>query len=146
MRAPRLPLVAGALLLGLACGPEPPAPDVAARLGDHDVHYSEFEAYLAQAAGDSDGVLGSDVLSQLFDQFLDERVLIRMAEDRKLLPGGDVGDTGTRDARGAREAMDALLQDGLKTEPTTAETAAWYGAHRQEFVRPEIEAECDPAV
>lgn len=121
--------VALLLLLALACRrAEPLAPDVAARLGDQDVRYSEFEDYLERTADDSDGVLGSDVLSQLFDQFLDEKVLVRMAADRELL----------RETRGGpREAIDALLADGLKQEPTDREVADWYGAHRQEFVRPE---------
>ncbi|MFP5286624.1 MAG: hypothetical protein ACLGI9_12855, partial [Thermoanaerobaculia bacterium] len=74
------------LLLALACArPAPPPPDVVARIGDQQVRYSEFEEYVAQTAGDADGVLASDVLSQLFDQFLDEKVLVRMAGDRGLL-------------------------------------------------------------
>lgn len=121
--------VAALLLAAVACGrAEPPAPDVAAMIGDQQVRYSELEDYLERMAGDSDGVLGSDVLSELFDQFLDEKVLMRMAVDRKLLPGGK----GT-----PREAIDALLADGLKKEPTDQEIAAWYEAHRQDFVRPE---------
>ncbi len=124
--------VAALLLAAMACGrPEPPAPDVAARIGDQDIRYSEFEDYLERTADDSDSVLGSDVLSELFDQFLDEKILVRMAVDRKLLPGGKTA-PGT-----PREAIDALLADGLKTEPTDQEVAAWYGAHRQEFARPE---------
>jgi hypothetical protein len=118
------------LLLALACRrAEPLAPDVAAQIGDQEVRYSEFEEYMEKTADDSDGVLGSDVLSQLFDQFLDEKVLVCMAVDRKLLPAG---------RRGPREAMDALLENGLKKqEPTDQEVAAWYEAHRQDFVRPE---------
>jgi hypothetical protein len=124
--------VAALLLATMACGrPEPPAPDVAARVGDQDVRYSEFEDYLERTADDSDSVLGSDVLSELFDQFLDEKILVRMAVDRKLLRVGK-GTSGT-----PREAIDALLADGLQKEPTDQEVAAWYGAHRQEFVRPE---------
>jgi hypothetical protein len=120
------------LLLALACRrAEPLAPDVAAQIGDQEVRYSEFEAYLERSADDSDGVLGSDVLSQLFDQFLEERILVRMAVDRKLLPAGKGG------PQEAREATDAFLSDLEKSEPTDQEVAAWYGAHRQEFVRPE---------
>jgi hypothetical protein len=125
--------VSALLLLALACRrAEPLAPDVAARIGDQEVRYSVFEAYLSRTAGDSDGVLGSDVLSQLFDQFLDEKVLVRMAVDRKLLPAS--GGSGPREAAAA---MDALLDDGLKKEPTDREIAAWYEAHRQDFARPE---------
>ena len=120
------------LLLALACRKaEPLAPDVAAQIGDQEVRYSEFEEYLERTADDSDGVLGSDVLSQLFDQFLEEKILVRIAADRKLLPGGPGGHWGPR------EATDALLGDLEKSEPTDQEIAAWYEAHRQEFVRPE---------
>lgn len=120
------------LLLALACRKaEPLAPDVAAQIGDQEVRYSEFEEYMKRTADDSDGVLGSDVLSQLFDQFLEEKILVRMAADRKLLPGG------VRGGGGPREAMDALLKDLDRSEPTDQEVAAWYEAHRQEFVRPE---------
>ena len=117
------------LLLALACRKaEPLAPDVAAQIGDQEVRYSEFEEYMKRTADDSDGVLGSDVLSQLFDQFLDEKILVRIAVDRKLLPGGKAG---------PREATDALLHDLEKSEPADGEVAAWYEAHRQSFVRPE---------
>lgn len=116
------------LLLALACRrAEPLAPDVAAQIGEQAVRYSEFEEYMKRTADDSDGVLGSDVLSQLFDQFLDEKVLVRMAADRKLLPGGG----------GPREAIDALLRGVETGEPADGEVSAWYEAHRQEFVRPE---------
>jgi hypothetical protein len=120
------------LLLALACRrAEPLAPDVAAQIGDQEVRYSEFEEYLERTADDSDGVLGSDVLSQLFDQFLEERILVRIAADRKLLPGGKGG------PREATAAIDALLGDLEKTEPTDREVVAWYESHRQDFVRPE---------
>jgi hypothetical protein len=124
--------ISALLLLALACRrAEPLAPDVAAQIGDQEVRYSEFEEYLERMADDSDGVLGSDVLSQLLDQFLDERILVRMATDRKLVSGG-------AGKAGPREAMDLLLREGLeKNAPTDQEVAAWYEAHRQEFVRPE---------
>jgi hypothetical protein len=118
-----------ALLLTVACArPEPPAPDVVARIGDQQVRYSEFEDYVAQTAGDSDSVLASDVLSQLFDQFLDEKVLVRMAGDRGLLRSTE---------RGPRDAIDALLQKNLEEEPAEEEIVRYYEQRRQEFVRPE---------
>jgi len=115
--------------LSLACNrPEPPAPDVVALIGDQQVRYSEFEEYVVRTAGDSDGVLASDVLSQLFDQFLDEKVLVRMAGDRGLL----------RDAgRGPRDAIDALLRKDGEEEPAEGEIARYYEQRRQDFVRPE---------
>lgn len=119
------------LLAAIACGRAEAPPDVVASLGEEQVRYSEFESWLKRTVGDSEGVLASDVLSQLFDQFLDEKVLIRMAANRGLLPEGQGG---------AREAMDALLADGLageKGEPGEAEVVRYYEEHRQQFARPE---------
>ncbi|HYN21405.1 MAG TPA: peptidyl-prolyl cis-trans isomerase [Thermoanaerobaculia bacterium] len=116
----------------IACGRlEPPAPDVAARIGEEDVRYSEFEQYLTQTAGDSEAVLASDVLSQLFDQFLDEKLLVRIASERGLLAGSVQG------GGDPRRAIDSLLQQGIQGEPGEAEIARYYETHRQEFVRPE---------
>lgn len=111
-----------------ACHREaPPAPDVVARIGGKDVHYARFEGYLQRSVGDPDTVLGSDVLSELFDQFLDEQLLAHLAVERGLVPSIDF----------PRQAADALLKADSGTEPAPAEIAAYYDAHRQEFARPE---------
>ena len=110
--------------------PTPPAPDAVARLGGEDVRYADFESYLKRSVGDTEGVLTSDVLSQLFDQFIEERLLVRLALDRRLV----------REARGAvgqRAATEALLADGLKQEAGEPEIARYYQDHRQDFARPE---------
>jgi parvulin-like peptidyl-prolyl isomerase len=118
------------LLVVAACQrATPPAPDAVARIGDAEVRYSEFESYLARTVGDS-GVLGSDVLSELFDQFLEERLLARLAVDRKLV-------RETTGAARPRRAIDALLRQDLGREPGAAEVAGYYQAHRAEFSRPE---------
>ncbi|HEV7507252.1 MAG TPA: peptidylprolyl isomerase [Thermoanaerobaculia bacterium] len=131
------------LLAGLACGlavlpltgcrhqPPPPAPDAAARIGGEDVRYGDFEAYLKRTVNDTDGVLGSDVLSQLFDQFLEERLLVRLAIDRKVA-------REARNAAGQRAAIEALLASRQPREPASGEDVArYYAAHRQDFARPE---------
>jgi hypothetical protein len=121
-----------AILLAVACQrPAPPPPDVAATIGGADVRYAEFERYVTLNVGEPDGgVLGSDVLSELFDQFLDERLLVRLAADRGLIrPNADPGD--------ARQASDALLDKDLRREPGEAEIARYYQEHRQDFARPE---------
>jgi len=134
-----LRLAAAALVLALAaaCRPgPPPAPDVVARIGETEVRYSAFESYLARTAGDGETVLASDVLSQIFDQFLDEELLVRRAVDRGLVrsagTGGGVGGAGAR-----RRAIDALLHADLKAQPSEPEIAAYYQAHPEEFARPE---------
>ncbi|HEV2855965.1 MAG TPA: peptidylprolyl isomerase [Thermoanaerobaculia bacterium] len=125
-------LAPAVLLLLTACqrSAPPPAPDAVARIGETEVRYSEFESYIARTAGETGGVLGSGVLSELFDQFLDERLLERLAVERKLV----------RNAAGAaasRQAIDALLTEGLRQEPGPGEVARYYQAHAQEFSRPE---------
>lgn len=116
------------ILLTAACQPAAPAsPDAAASLGGGEVRYAEFERYVARDAGETGTALGSDVLSELFDQFLDERLLARLAADRGLVPP----------AADARQAIDALLASGLRQEPDPAEVARYYQAHREEFARPE---------
>jgi parvulin-like peptidyl-prolyl isomerase len=110
----------------------PPAPDAAARIGGEDVRYGDFEAYLKRTVNDTDGVLGSDVLSQLFDQFLEERLLARLAVDRKVVRGTP----GT--AAGQRAAIEALLASRQPREAASAEDVArYYAVHRQDFARPE---------
>jgi hypothetical protein len=108
----------------------PPGPDVVAKIGDSEVRYAQFEAYLRRAVGagggageGEEGVLASDVLSGLFDQFLDEELLARLAADR-------------RQTRQTRQTVEQLLES-LAAEPAEAEIAAYYRAHRQEFARPE---------
>lgn len=124
----------GVALLLMACErPAPPPPDVVARIGETEVRYAEFEDYLSTAVGETGGTLGGDVLSGLFDQFLDERLLARLAVDRRIVTAA----TAATGAAGRRRAIDALLQEGLRQEPAAAEIAGYYRAHRQEFARPE---------
>jgi peptidyl-prolyl cis-trans isomerase C len=122
-------LVMQSLFLACQRSAPPPAPDAVARIGETEVRYSQFESYLAKSVGDTGGVLGSDVLSELFDQFLDEKLLAKLAVDRKLLAGG-------KDS-GGRRAIDALLAEGLRQEPGPGEVASYYRAHQKDFARPE---------
>lgn len=130
-------LAAAVLMLAAACRPgPPPAPDVVARIGETEVHYSEFESYLARTAGDGETVLASDVLSQIFDQFLDEELLVRRAVERGLVRSSAAG-SRVGNAAARRRAIDALLHADLKAQPGEAEIAAYYQAHREELARPE---------
>lgn len=112
--------------------PAPPPPDVAAEVAGEPVRYAEFESHLERQLGESGASLGSDVLSELLDQFVDERLLARLAVDEGLVRAGSVA----RPA-GRRRAIDLLLAADEEAPPTEAEIAAWYDRHRDEMRRPE---------
>lgn len=118
-----------AVALLAACQRQPlPGPDVAARIGTAQVRYPEFETFLTRSVGGSVNALGGDVLSQLFDQFLDERLLVELAAEQKLIAPGS----------GPRAAIDALLlKEAERSAVEPAAVAAYYQAHRSEFSRPE---------
>ena len=123
-------LVALPMLLALAgagCGGEEPAvPDLAARIDDRALGYEEFETYLSENSVDPDFGWGSDVLSALFDQFLDEELLRQLAIDRG----------AASPESGRRRAVERLLEeagDGIGE----MEIAAYYRRNRSLFERPE---------
>lgn len=126
----RAALAAAALAAGLlACRPEasPPASDAVARVGGEDVSYGDFAGYMERQLGERGSALGSDVLSGLFDRFLDERLLAALAAERELVPAGTP----------PRRAVETLLDADDDRGPTAADVAAHYDAHRDEFLRPE---------
>lgn len=123
-------VLAAALAAGaLGCGSEqlPAASDAVARVGGGDLSYGEFAGYVERQLGERGSALGSDVLSGLFDRFLDERLLAALAAERGLVPAGTP----------PRRAVEALLDAELDAGPTAAEVAAHYEAHREDFLRPE---------
>lgn len=121
------------LLLAAACQrSEPAPPDVVARIDGEEIRYAQIERYVERTAGDGESVLVSDVLSQLFDQYMDEELLVRLAADRGLVQRGLDATTASR-----RRAIDALLAAELEEGPDEREVAAYYESHRGEFTRPE---------
>ncbi len=120
-------LCAGALALAACRGGEPLVPpDVAARLGDREIRYAAFEAYLERNLGERGGALASATLSRLFDQFLTEELLAEMARERGL---------AARETPVA-EAVEALLAGRGELEPKAEEVAAYFAAHRADFELP----------
>lgn len=118
------------VLFFLACGRQLPPPDVVARIGgDEVVRAAEFEAYLRSSAGEDTSELSNEVLSSLFEQCLDERMLRRLAVDR-----GAVGAEA-----GAREAVAALLRLAAAAAGPISERelADYHAAHGSDFARPE---------
>jgi parvulin-like peptidyl-prolyl isomerase len=120
-------LVAVVAVAAAACQRAPAiGPDVAAHIDRDAVRYPEFEAFL-RSNGGADQPRDSEVLSRLFDQFIDERLLRRMAVERALV----------RPDAGARAAVDALLRANPQIEPSAADVEAYFAAHREQFRRPE---------
>jgi parvulin-like peptidyl-prolyl isomerase len=92
-------------LLLPACGGDGfPAPHIVAQIEDQQVRYSEFEMYLQENSVDSGLALASDVLSELFDQFLDEELLRRVAVERGLMAQTDSRRSAVRAVVGELEA------------------------------------------
>lgn len=111
----------------------PPSPDLVAVVGAEVVTFPQFEAYLEQQLGEPGRGLASDVLSRMFDQFLEETLLARLAVDRGAAPA----------AARRRSAIDRLLAAAAAAdsasgdEPGEAEIEAYYRDHRDDFARPE---------
>jgi hypothetical protein len=120
-------VVGSALALVSACRPQAlPPSDSVARVGGDTLRYPQFEQYLLSNIGESGASLPSDVLSGLFDQFLDEELVRRVAIERGVVKA---------DAP-ARAALEALLRL-QPSEPSEAEVAAYYASHGKDFQRPE---------
>lgn len=126
-------LVALLALLGGACGKEGPSPDAIATLGSDEVVYPAFAAFVESQTDISPAALESAVLSSLLDQYLDERLLVRMAEDRGLPGVGQGLDSGAKEgsgdgpsASGHRDALAALLAADPISQPTEEELRALY--------------------
>lgn len=120
-----LALLVGGWLAG--CSAESPlAGDVVGTLGDEPLYYRSFEVTLQDDPEFSSPALDSAVLSQLFDQFLDEQLLRRLAADRGLDDRGDI-----------RQLIEALLALTPAVPPDDSTVAAYYEAHLEEFQRAE---------
>jgi parvulin-like peptidyl-prolyl isomerase len=61
---------------------------VVARIGERSLEFAEFESFVAARAGAEWSVLEEQVLAALFESFVDEAVLMRLAEERGVVPGG----------------------------------------------------------
>jgi parvulin-like peptidyl-prolyl isomerase len=116
-RAPRSWIVA---LLAFAAGcPPPPRPDVVARLAGESVSYLVFEEYVEESVPAIGAPIDAAVLSQLFDRFLEEELLARLAAGRRQAPAD-------------RAASIATLVAERTPPVTEAEVASYYEEHRDE--------------
>ena len=117
-----------ALLLLPGCGADRSTvpSDVAVSIDGELLPYSEFEHYLDVNVGEGGGDLESETLSRLFDQFLDEQLLVRLAIEGGLVEG-DVDQ---------RQALSYLLRSTPR-DWSRGEIEAFYRAHQSDYTRPE---------
>jgi len=129
LSASRRLAAAAIVVLAAGCSPEvpPPGPDVAARIGGVDVPLADFVDHLETNLGEDGGALESEALSALFDRFLDERLLSRLAEDRRLVAGSPPADV----------AVDALLEADPAPPLTETAIVSYFAEHVAEFRLPE---------
>lgn len=115
-----------ALLLIPGCHRGPPPPHAVARIDGEQLTHAEFERFLQRNAVDDVPALEGAVLSTLLDQFVDERLLLRLGRDQ----------LGLGEHVQPREAVSSLLASS-STEPRDEQVLDWYRANREAYRRPE---------
>ncbi len=128
----RLAALAGVWLLAgglLAACPQPPATgaDIAVLIHGEEIHYEQFEEHLRGHVNGVDAPLDSRVQSRLFDQFLDEQLLTRLAVERGLVEPGIEH----------RDAVGFLLQGSPRQDWAETRLRAYYDAHQADLRHPE---------
>ncbi|MCP4663018.1 MAG: peptidyl-prolyl cis-trans isomerase [bacterium] len=124
-----LTLAAAAISLLAACHHEPAIdPDIVVGIDGEEIRYAVFASYLGANADANSFALEDAVLSQLFDQFLDGELLIRLAVERGLI---------VDDPPDQRMAVEFLLSGVEDPTWNEREMAAYYAAHKAEYERPE---------
>ncbi|MDX1501834.1 MAG: peptidylprolyl isomerase [Thermoanaerobaculia bacterium] len=119
-------LVTAALLAG--CGGDPLLPpDVVARIEGRQIAYADFEAYLRENSVESGLAVESAAASRLFDQFLGEELLQRLARDRGLAAEGS----------SSAAALEALLAAEGSEAVSDAEVEEAYRSRAETYRRPE---------
>lgn len=129
MRKNALTLAAVSISLLVACDHEPAIdPDIVVAIDGEQIRYAAFASYLGENADANSFALEDAVLSQLFDQFLDGELLIRLAVERGLI---------VDDPLDQRMAVEFLLGGVEELTWNEREMAAYYAAHKAEYERPE---------
>jgi hypothetical protein len=114
-------------LAGCGGGERLPGADVVAEVAGAELRNADFVAFLERNLGESGAALESEALSSLLDQFVEERLLVRLAVDRQLVA----------ESVAAPDAVEALLRaEGAPPIATTA-IAAYYAEHAAEFRAPD---------
>lgn len=114
-------------MMAAGCREAPPAPDVVAEIGDHEVRFADFQGYVETNAGEPEGDLEDKVSSALFDGFLEECLISRWAADEGLVPAN----------ADRRAGVDAVTTALASAEISSGAIASYYEERREHFRRPE---------
>ncbi|MEM6453883.1 MAG: peptidyl-prolyl cis-trans isomerase [Acidobacteriota bacterium] len=123
------------LVAGCVAPPPPVASDSVARIDDDALPYRAFALHLTRTAGGGAGdpetpttiTLDDEALSALFDQFIDQQLLIRLARTEGFAPGDA---SFADDAVSQRAVAFLLARDAEPVQVDDAEVAARYEATR----------------
>lgn len=122
------------LLLGLliaACPSKSLTPvDAVALIDKEPIRIGDFERFLGQYVDSESPEIEAHVLSQLFDQFLDENLLLRLAVDRGLRVAS--GETVEK-----HQAITFLIQSASDFEVNESELQSYYEDHQDRYLRQE---------
>lgn len=111
-----------ALLLGCA-GSLPEG--VVVRIGGEDRSYEDFDRYVMGVLDVDASRSSSEVLSRLFERFVDDQLLLRWARDR-----------GLADAATTSHQAAASLLEASPPEISSADIERYYAEHLSEYRRP----------
>lgn len=128
MRADRRVLLALAgvvsMFVAASCGlRDLPAPDVVARIDSLELPNAEFEAYLRSNSVALEAGLSSKVLSGLFDQYIDEVLLARLAVD----DGFSVGEETEE------QAVERMIAAAMPENVSSADIDEYYAQHSSDY-------------
>jgi hypothetical protein len=120
-------VVALTVLVVGGCEEAPSAPDVVARIGAEELRYAEFQSYLDANVPRSLEPLSHEVMSALFDQFLEELLLTRLAVD-----------TGRANAESSRrQVLESVARELAAQQIPHEQVRAYYEDRRDELSLPE---------
>lgn len=111
-------------VLGLACAGGLPE-GVVVRIGGEEKSYEDFDRYVMGVLDVGASRSSSELLSRLFERFVDDELLLRWARDRGLAD----------EAATSHEAVASLLA-ASPPEVTSTDVERYYAEHRSDYERP----------
>ena len=112
------------VLLFLACAGNLPE-GVVVRIGGEEKSYEDFDRYVMRVLDVDASRSSSDVLSRLFERFVDDELLLRWARDR-----------GFADEAATSHEAAASLLEASRPEISSSEIERYYAENRGDYQRP----------